>query len=153
MGMEIYALGLGSNRWHGRYRDPRRVVAATLAALADAGVEVTAVSRTIDTLPLGPGSRRFANAVALVRTALPPPEMLALAKRIERDFGRRRGRRWGDRVIDIDLLLWTGGRWRSPALRIPHPGMPLRSFVLRPLVELMPRTRPMLARLVKRRPA
>ena len=55
--------------------------------------------------------RDFANAVALVESGLEPPAMLARLKGIERDFGRRASRRWGPRVLDLDIALWSGGRF------------------------------------------
>ena len=61
-------------------------------------------------------------------------------KDIERDFGRRRGQRWGDRVLDLDILLWSGGMWAdsNPALSIPHPGLRSRGFVLTPAAMVAP---------------
>ena len=131
-----YALGLGSNRPHGRFGAPRGVVAAAIAALEAEGVAVVACSRIVETAPLGPSHRRFANAAILIATPLAPPDLLALAKAIERRFGRRRGRRWGARVIDVDLLLWSGGAWRSRRLVLPHPAIAGRRFVLDPLAEI-----------------
>ncbi len=64
--------------------------------------------------------------------------MLALCKVIERELGRRAGQRWGDRVIDIDILLWSSGCWADDALTIPHPLLSIRHFVLAPLVEIAP---------------
>ena len=137
---QLYAIGLGGNRRHGRHGEPRAVLAAALKALtADGDIQLVARSAVIDTPPLGPGTRRFANAAALIATDLDPPALLARVKRLERAFGRRRGRRWGDRVLDIDLLLWSGGAWRSRALTIPHPGLPLRRFVLAPMLAIAPR--------------
>lgn len=133
-----FLLGLGSNRRHGRFGAPPAVLAAALAALAREGVVVVARSAVVATPPLGPGGRRYANAAALVESALPPPALLALAKRIERAFGRRAGRRWGARVLDIDLLAWSGGRWRDRGLAIPHPAMAHRWFVLDPLMAVAP---------------
>ncbi len=101
-------------------------------------VEVLAVSRPIESAPLGPSRRRYANEAALIRTRLSPPGLLALTQRIERGFGRRRGRRWGERPLDIDLILWSGGRWRSPGLTVPHPLFRERRFVLEPLLALAP---------------
>jgi 2-amino-4-hydroxy-6-hydroxymethyldihydropteridine diphosphokinase len=163
MAPSLYALALGSNRRHGRYGAPARVIVAALDALAGAGVRVVRVSPVIDTPALGPGGRGFANAAAIVESALDPPALLALLKRIERDFGRRRGRRWGARVIDLDIILWSGGIWpRFPRkagpgrLAVPHAAWSQRDFVLRPLVRIAgawrdPRTgrsvRHMLARL------
>lgn len=136
-----YALGIGSNRRHIRHGAPEAVVRAALATLAAEGVALGAVSRLHRTAPLGPGGRRYANAAAIVETALAPPALLALLKSIERRFGRRRGRRWGARVIDLDILLWSGGRWRSRTLTVPHAAMTMRRFVLDPLVEIAPRRR------------
>ena len=86
----------------------------------------------------GGAGRDFANAVALVESDLDPPEMLRRLKAIERDFGRRGGRRWGPRVLDLDIVLWSGGQWRSRQLTIPHPQLAKRSFVLQPLAAIAP---------------
>lgn len=94
---------------------------------------VVRVAPILRTAPLGPSLRRFANSVAVIETPLAPPELLAALKRIERDFGRRRGRRWGERVIDLDILLWSGGAWSSPGLTVPHSAFRARAFVLAPL--------------------
>ncbi|MEH3106227.1 MAG: 2-amino-4-hydroxy-6-hydroxymethyldihydropteridine diphosphokinase [Sphingomonas fennica] len=136
-----YALGIGSNRRHPRHGAPEGVVAAALAALAAEGIAVRAASTVHRTAPLGPGGRRYANAAAVVETALAPPALLAALKAIERRFGRRRGRRWGARVIDLDIMLWSGGAWRSRPLVIPHAGLAHRRFVLDPLVEVAPEWR------------
>lgn len=135
-----YAIGIGSNRRHGRHGAPADVVGAALAALAGAG-RVTARSAIYRSPALGPAGRGFANAAALLESDLAPPELLALLKRIERDFGRRRGRRWGARVLDLDILLWSGGRFATRSLRIPHTELAARAFVLAPLVAIAPRWR------------
>jgi 2-amino-4-hydroxy-6-hydroxymethyldihydropteridine diphosphokinase len=134
--VHVYAIGLGSNRPHGRHGAPSRVIEAALDALEAEGVHILGRSRTILTAPLGPSIRRFANAAALIETTLVPTELLALVKRLERDFGRRRGRRWGARVLDLDLLLWSGGGWRTRALVIPHPRLTERAFALTPLLQV-----------------
>lgn len=131
--VSLYAVGLGSNR-RGRFGAPERQVAAALAAIGG----VVAVSPVIASAPVGPSIRRFANAVALIETGESPPALLARLKRIERDFGRRRGRRWGARVIDLDIVLWSGGVWRSPGLSVPHPAFRTRAFVLAPLALIAP---------------
>ena len=113
------------------------------------------------TAPLGPGLRRYANAVALMETDLAPPALLFHLKAIERAHGRRPGRRWGDRVLDLDIIGWSGGIWASPGLAVPHPAFRARRFVLAPLVEITPdwrdpvthlTARQLLARLDRRRP-
>src|SRR3546814_11465218 len=65
------------------------------------------------TRALGPAGRDFANAAALVKSHLGPPELLRKLKKIERKFGRRSVRRWGPRVLDLDIILWSGGAWPS----------------------------------------
>ena len=127
-----YAIALGSNR-PGRHGGPAREVAAALALL-----EPVAVSPILHTAPLGPSIRRFANAVAIIETDEEPPALLARLKAIERSFGRRRGRRWGARVIDLDIILWSRGSWGEPGLTVPHTQFRERSFVLDPLAEIAP---------------
>jgi 2-amino-4-hydroxy-6-hydroxymethyldihydropteridine diphosphokinase len=90
------------------------------------------------TAALGPAGRSFANAVALVESDLEPPALLARLKQAERDFGRRGGRRWGPRVLDLDILLWSQGAWAGDGLIIPHPEYRRRRFVLEPLAEIAP---------------
>ena len=136
-----YVIALGSNR-RGRHGSPRQQIAAAVAAIGG----VVAQSPVIETAPLGPSRRRFANAAILVESAETPPKLLACLKGIEGDFGRRRGRRWDARVIDLDLILWSGGAWSSPGLTVPHPLFRQRAFVLRPLVTLVPDWRDPLTR-------
>jgi 2-amino-4-hydroxy-6-hydroxymethyldihydropteridine diphosphokinase len=69
---------------------------------------------------------------------LTPPEVLRLIKAIERDFGRRGGKRWGDRVLDIDIIGIGGLRIASAGLQVPHPRLAERRFVLDPLNEIAP---------------
>lgn len=128
-----YLIALGSNR-RGRHGGP----ASEVRAAAAAAIGAVALSPIIASAPLGPSGRRFANAAALVETDADPPALLARLKRIERAFGRRRGRRWGERVIDLDIVLWSGGAWRSPGLTIPHGAFRDRAFVLGPLAALAP---------------
>jgi len=128
-----YVIALGSNR-RGRHGAPE----AELRAALDAIGGVVKASPVIATAPLGPSRRRFANAAALIESGEAPPELLARLKRIERDFGRRRGRRWDSRVMDLDIILWSGGAWASPGLTVPHPQFRARGFVLRPLNVIVP---------------
>jgi 2-amino-4-hydroxy-6-hydroxymethyldihydropteridine diphosphokinase len=90
------------------------------------------------TPPLGPSKRRFANAVALIESDETPPALLVRLKAIERGFGRRRGRNWAARVIDLDIILWSGGMWGTPGLTVPHARFRERDFVLRPLRAVAP---------------
>ena len=133
----LYAIALGSNRRHGRHGAPRDVVAAAIAEL-ERRFDLFLVSPTILNPAVGDAGRDFANAVALVATHLSPPELLVELKEIERDFGRRKGRRWGARVLDLDVIAWSKGRWRGPGLTVPHPRLAQRDFVLGPLSMIAP---------------
>lgn len=135
--MASYLIALGSNRRHGRHGRPEGVLRAAIAALAELGA-VTAVSRLHATAPLGPGGRRFANAVVALESALAPADLLRRLKALEAEFGRRRGRRWGDRVLDLDILGAGALVLRAPGLQLPHPRLDGRRFVLDPLVEVAP---------------
>lgn len=89
--------------------------------------------------PLGPIDQPdYLNAVAELETTLPPLELLDALQAIEQAQGRVRERHWGERVIDLDLLLYGDVRMQSERLTLPHVGMTERAFVLRPLAELMP---------------
>ncbi len=136
MAKTSYAIAIGSNRRHGRHGGPAQVVEAALQALEAQGVKVEARSRVHRTPALGPAGREFANAAAVVRAKIDPPAMLALLKRIEGAFGRRAGRRWGPRVLDLDIILWSDGIWRARKLVVPHAGFAARGFVLTPLAEV-----------------
>ncbi|MCX9148413.1 2-amino-4-hydroxy-6-hydroxymethyldihydropteridine diphosphokinase [Erythrobacter sp. WG] len=127
----IYLVALGSNRRHHRHGRPEGVVRAAMEECAALGT-VTARSPVIATPAMGAARRRFANAALVLESALAPPALLAALKRMEREFGRRRGQRWGDRVLDGDIILWSGGRWESRGLTIPHPAFAARAFVLGP---------------------
>lgn len=136
-----YLIALGSNIRHHRHGDPRGVLRAALRALPGPEVTVQAAAPIHASAPLGPAKRRYANSAALIASSLEPPAMLALLQRIELAFGRRRARRWGARVLDLDIVLWSGGRWRSPQLILPHPAFRDRAFVLKPAVSLAPNWR------------
>ena len=133
----LYALGIGSNRRHGRYGRPADVVAAAIAAL-DGQFELFDASPIILNPAEGGAGRDFANASAIVRSPIDPRAMLAQLKSIERQFGRRPGRRWACRVLDLDILAWSGGRFRSRTLAIPHPLLAQRAFALLPLAAIAP---------------
>ena len=133
MATAIYAIGIGSNR-RGRHGGPAEEVRAAIAAIGG----LVAASPVIGSAPLGPSIRRFANAAILIASDEPPPVLLARLKRIETAFGRRRGRRWGARVVDLDILLWSGGIWRERRLMVPHAALAERPFVLAPLARIAP---------------
>nr|WP_246352413.1 2-amino-4-hydroxy-6-hydroxymethyldihydropteridine diphosphokinase [Sphingomonas xinjiangensis] len=136
---------MGSNR-RGRHGSPERELAAALVAVGG----VQAVSPVLRTAPLGPSKRRYANAAAVIESDEAPPALLRRLKAIERRFGRRRGQMWSSRVIDLDIVLWSGGAWSSDGLTVPHAAFRQRRFVLDPLLRIVPRWRdPLTGRTVR----
>ncbi len=104
-------------------------------------IDVFAQSAVIETAPIGPSRRRYANAAIIVSSELDPPSLLSRFLQIEAHFGRvRRGQQWRARVLDIDILLWSEGMWISdtPELAIPHRYMRERNFVLTPAAMIAP---------------
>jgi 2-amino-4-hydroxy-6-hydroxymethyldihydropteridine diphosphokinase len=133
-----YLIALGSNMRHARFGGPRAVLAAAIGTGAEVA-EIEAISTIMSSAPLGPSRRRYANAVAVVSTALAPEELLDALHGIERAFGRRRlGEDWRARVLDLDIVLWSGGAWASKRLVIPHREFRSRAFVLGPACAIAP---------------
>jgi 2-amino-4-hydroxy-6-hydroxymethyldihydropteridine diphosphokinase len=133
----LYAIAIGSNRPHGRHGSPTRVVRAGIAELDRRFGLFDASPILLNPATRGAG-RNFANAAAVIETALEPAALLAELKQLEATFGRRPGRRWGARVLDLDILLWSGGQLQSRHLTIPHPRLSERRFVLQPLLAIAP---------------
>ena len=134
-----YLIALGSNVRHPRHGPPRAVLEAALAELERHGLTVISAASTLETDPIGPSIRRYANSAAVIESELDPPELLALLKRTEHAFGRRPGgQRWRARVLDLDIVLWSGGAFASDELTIPHPLFRERAFVLLPAAEIAP---------------
>lgn len=131
-------LGLGAN-----LGDPVSMLSRALEALdALDGVAVTAASSFYRTSPIGVTDQPdFINLAAEGQTHLAPDEFMSAILKVERKLGRIRTERWGPRTIDIDLLLYGAREIDSPILRIPHPRMLQRRFVLVPLLEIAPELR------------
>ena len=125
-------VALGSN-----LGDREENLRTALKHLQENGVDVIKTSSFIETEPYGvtdqPG---FVNAVCQVETELAPLELLRLLLSIEQEMGRVRLRRWGERNIDLDLLLYEDTVLESEELTLPHPDMQNRDFVLIPLAEI-----------------
>ncbi|MDA8433777.1 MAG: 2-amino-4-hydroxy-6-hydroxymethyldihydropteridine diphosphokinase [Nitrospiraceae bacterium] len=103
------------------------------------GLTVSRVSSLYETAPWGIKNQpRFINMAVEIKTGLPPGELLALLKTIEKKMGRKKSMRWGPRRIDLDILLYGDLTVRDDALTIPHPHMHEREFVLEPLSEIAP---------------
>jgi 2-amino-4-hydroxy-6-hydroxymethyldihydropteridine diphosphokinase len=127
-------LGLGSN-----VGDRLAHLRDAVAALARHGVEVLDSSAVYETEPVGlvTDQREFLNACLRIETALGPEELLDACKSVERELGRTgTAVRHGPREIDVDVLLLDGVSWESDRLKLPHPTITERRFVLVPLLEL-----------------
>ena len=120
-------------------RAPVDNIHIALARLGERGVRVVKVSRFYanPAMPAGSGPD-FVNAVAAVETAQTPAELLATLLGIEHEFGRRRERFNEPRTLDLDILDYEGLIQDGPDLRLPHPRMHERAFVLVPLQEVAP---------------
>lgn len=134
----VGAVALGSS-----LGDRLATLRLALAALeVTPGIEVLRVSRAWRNAPAGGVARgEFLNAVALVCTTLPARALLARCKAIEARLGRRPTPRWGDRVIDLDILFLGQEILDTADLRLPHPEIRRRPFVLIPLAEVAPDAR------------
>jgi 2-amino-4-hydroxy-6-hydroxymethyldihydropteridine diphosphokinase len=131
--MAIY-IALGSN-----LGDKAKNMKEALGYLAKKDITVCKVSDFMETRPYGVTDQPdFLNAVAEVRTEKSPEELLQVLLQIEQEMGRKRIRRWGERNIDLDLLLYDDQIIDLPDLKVPHPDMQNRDFVLRPLAQIAP---------------
>lgn len=134
--METVYLGLGTN-----LGDRLAMLRATLGEIAALGT-LFAVSSVYETEPWGDSDQpRFLNLCCALRTDLAPEALHAKLKDLEQRLGRRQTRRWGPRVIDIDLLTYGGRTVATERLTIPHPRIAQRAFVLAPLAEIAPALR------------
>lgn len=140
-------VGLGANL--GDREQTIRTAIAQLERLPTTSVR--RVSSLFDTDPVGPVDQpSFLNAVAELTSELTPQELLWHLLLVERRLGRVRDRRWGPRLIDLDLLLYGSEVIETDGLVVPHPELVHRAFVLVPLAELEPRLRhPVEARTIR----
>ncbi|MFZ7197693.1 2-amino-4-hydroxy-6-hydroxymethyldihydropteridine diphosphokinase [Avibacterium avium] len=101
--------------------------------------QLVAVSHFYQSKPLGPQDQPdYVNAVACLATALAPLDLLDQLQRIEQEQGRVRLRRWGERTLDLDILLYGDEIIQSERLTVPHYDMQHREFVIVPLYEIAP---------------
>lgn len=132
--METAYIALGSN-----LGDKEKNLRRALLLLMQQGVEVIKVSSFFKTEPYGVTDQpQFLNAVCEVRTSLAPLALLDVLLATELAMGRVRLRHWGERNIDLDLLLYGDMVMDTERLRLPHPDMQNRDFVLLPLAEVAP---------------
>ncbi len=132
MGVIVF-IGIGSNRG-----DPVHACREAVRHLSETpGVTMLRCSSLYRTEPVGPQDQPwFINAVAEIRTTLPPRRLFEALKEIERRMGRTAGPKWGPRLIDLDLLLYGQELVADGDLTVPHSELHRRRFVLEPLCEL-----------------
>src|SRR5688500_11464320 len=136
--MDIY-LGLGSN-----LGDRRAHLARALQQLAGHGIDLVRASPIVESPALlkddapSDWNQPFLNLVAHCRSDASPHDVLAGLKQVERALGREDRGRWAPRPIDLDLLLYGTETIATEGLRVPHPAMAERAFVLTPLAALAP---------------
>ncbi len=128
-------IALGSN-----LAKPARQVRAALSALeAHPQIQIEKTSSLYVTAPVGYDNQPdFVNAVCSVRTSLDGVSLLAVLNRIEADFGRERTFRNAPRTLDLDIIDFDGISSNDPHLTLPHPRAHERSFVMKPLAEILP---------------
>lgn len=128
-------IGLGSN-----LENPLQQIKTAindLQALAD--ITIVSVSSLYHSPPMGPADQPdYINAVLSLETTLPPHQLLDALQSVEQLHGRVRKRHWGERTLDLDILLYGNQILDDERLKIPHPGMHERAFVLYPLAEIAP---------------
>jgi 2-amino-4-hydroxy-6-hydroxymethyldihydropteridine diphosphokinase len=133
---ETAYIALGAN-----LGDRARNIAAAVAKLRDTpGVTVMRQSSLIENPAVGgpADSPAFLNGIVEIETTLAPHALLARLLEIERSLGRKRRTKWEPRPIDLDLILYGNAVVDAPELKVPHPLMQERRFVLEPLAELAP---------------
>ena len=130
--MSVVYLGLGSN-----LGTRARNLSAARRRLRQKGVRILRQSQVIETEPWGVADQpRFLNQVIEAEWDGSPRRLLQAAKEVEREGGRQATRRWGPRLIDVDILLFDDERVSQPGLVIPHPRIGERPFVIESLTEL-----------------
>ena len=130
--MTVVYLGLGSN-----LGSRSRNLSAARRRLREKGVRILRLGRVMETEPWGVTDQpRFLNQVLEAGWDGTPRQLLRTAKQVEKEGGRRPARRWGPRVIDVDILLFGDERIHLPDLVIPHPRIAERDFIVASLEEL-----------------
>lgn len=129
---QLAYIGLGSN-----LGESRQILANAIKEIAQLGN--VAVSRLYRSPPMGPQDQPdYLNAVIAVETGLAPLALLDYLQALELSSGRVRLRHWGERTLDLDILLYGDESIAHPRLTVPHSGMLERDFVMLPLLDLIP---------------
>jgi 2-amino-4-hydroxy-6-hydroxymethyldihydropteridine diphosphokinase len=144
--MATVYIGIGSN-----LGDREKNCQHAIKLLQKKGITVTKRSSLYETEPWGLKDQPyFINMAIEIETALEPKELLRILKDIEREIGRKESSKWGPRIIDLDILLFDNIIVNEDNLKIPHPLMHERDFVLKPLCEIAPDKRhPVLGKTIK----
>lgn len=128
--MTVTYIGLGSN-----LGDSRQILAEAVQKLATLGA--VKISRLYQSPPMGPQDQpNYLNAAVQLVTELEPLALLDELQRFEQESGRVRLRRWGERTLDLDLLMYGEEQIQNERLTVPHIGVMERDFVLMPLLDL-----------------
>lgn len=132
--MDGVFLGLGSN-----LGDRQKFLDKALKLIEERAGRIVKSSSVSETEPWGKLDQPdFLNMVVEIDTDLSPADLLVACQGIEIELGRVRAGRWAPRVIDIDILLYGDRQIDEPMLKIPHPLMWVRDFVMEPLKEIAP---------------
>jgi 2-amino-4-hydroxy-6-hydroxymethyldihydropteridine diphosphokinase len=133
--MKIAYIGIGSNM--GKSQGNCREAIETIGALDECSI--ISVSGFYLTEPVGVEAQDwYVNSVVSMSTAMPAQDLLKTLLQVEKDMGRVRIEKWGPRIIDLDLLLYGDELLDDEGIKVPHPLMHLRKFVMAPMTELAP---------------
>lgn len=132
--MAIVYIGIGSN-----IGERQANCMKAIEALKSKGITVKKISSMHETEPWGLKEQpKFINMAVEAETSMSPEEFLSALKGIEEDMGREETVKWGPRIIDLDILFYDDIVIDMKRLRIPHPLLHKRDFVLNPLAEIAP---------------
>jgi 2-amino-4-hydroxy-6-hydroxymethyldihydropteridine diphosphokinase len=132
--MSIVYIGIGSN-----LGDRKANCMRAIELLAGKGIVVRKESSLYETDPWGDKNQpKFLNMAIEIETELKPRDLLGILADIEKELGRKKSHKWGPRIIDLDILLYNSITIDQDDLKIPHPLMHKRDFVLKPLYEIAP---------------
>jgi 2-amino-4-hydroxy-6-hydroxymethyldihydropteridine diphosphokinase len=127
-------IGIGSNLGNRKQNCENAI-----SLLKENRITVLKRSTMFETAPWGIKDQpKFINMAIKIDTILEPEDLLSLLKEIESAIGRTQTFRWGPRIIDLDILLYDNSIINTNTVKIPHPGIKDRDFVLRPLSEIAP---------------